>query len=53
MCRADTSREEVPLKELKEVYAKKWGIELVCRDLKYTLGMNTFHSRKMRETGKL
>ena len=40
------SREEFPPEKLKALYARRWGIELSYRDLKYTLGMNNLHSRK-------
>lgn len=40
------NREEFPPEELKQLYAKRWGIELSYRDLKYTLGLNNLHARK-------
>ena len=40
------SRENFPPEKLKALYARRWGIELSYRDLKYTLGMNNMHSRK-------
>ena len=39
-------RDEFPPEKLKVLYARRWGIELFYRDLKYTLGMNNLHSRK-------
>ena len=33
--------------KLKELYAFRWGIETSFRDLKYTLGMLNFHTKKM------
>ena len=32
---------------LKELYASRWGIETSFRDLKYTIGMLDFHSKKV------
>lgn len=32
---------------LKELYALRWGIETSFRDLKYTIGMLNFHSKKV------
>ena len=36
-----------PATELKRLYAARWGIETSFRDLKYTLGMLDFHSKKV------
>ena len=36
-----------PPKELKRLYALRWGIETSFRDLKYTVGMLNFHSKKV------
>jgi hypothetical protein len=36
-----------PPEELKILYAKRWGIETSFRDLKYTVGMLDFHSKKV------
>ena len=36
-----------PPKELKRLYALHWGIETSFRDLKYTVGMLNFHSKKV------
>lgn len=36
-----------PSKKLKEMYALRWGIETSFRDLKYTIGMVNFHSKKV------
>lgn len=35
------------VKELKSLYANRWGIETSFRDLKYSLGLISFHSKKM------
>ena len=35
-----------PPKELKRLYALRWGIETSFRALKYTVGMLNFHSKK-------
>lgn len=36
-----------PPTELKKLYASRWGIETSFRDLKYTMGMLNFHSKKV------
>lgn len=36
-----------PPQKRKELYAGRWGIETSFRDLKYTLGMLHFHSKKV------
>ena len=36
-----------PPTELKKLYAARWGIETSFRDLKYTIGMLDFHSKKV------
>lgn len=36
-----------PPDKLKEFYALRWGIETSFRDLKYTIGMLNFHSKKV------
>lgn len=36
-----------PPEKLKELYAARWGIETSFRDLKYTVGMLSFHSKKV------
>ncbi len=33
--------------ELKNLYAMRWGIETSFRELKYTVGLSAFHSKKM------
>lgn len=38
--------EEFPLAELKKLYAKRWGVETSFRELKYTVGLLYFHSKK-------
>jgi len=35
------------LEDLKELYHRRWGIEISFRELKYTIGMTSFHSKKM------
>ena len=40
-------REKYPIEKLKELYASRWGIETSFRDLKYTIGMLDFHSKKV------
>lgn len=34
-------------KELKQLYSMRWGIETSFRDLKYTIGLLHFHSKKL------
>ena len=41
------SRMEYPAKTIKDLYARRWGIETSFRDLKYTVGMLNFHSKKV------
>ncbi len=36
-----------PSDEIKRLYAMRWGIETSFRDLKYTVGLLYFHSRKV------
>lgn len=36
-----------PMLKIKELYASRWGIETSFRDLKYTIGMLNFHSKKV------
>ena len=33
--------------KIKQLYASRWGIETFFRDLKYTVGMLNFHSKKV------
>ena len=39
--------EDYPPKEIKRLYALRWGIEASFRDLKYTVGMLNFHAKKV------
>ena len=39
-------KERYPPSELKRLYAARWGIETSFRDLKYTVGLMDFHSKK-------
>lgn len=41
------NRDEYPIEKLKELYAKRWGIETSFRELKYTVGLLNFHSKKI------
>lgn len=41
-------RDEFSIKDMKELYHLRWGIETAYRDLKYTIGAKCFHSRKDR-----
>lgn len=38
--------EEFTLERLKKLYFRRWGIESAFRKLKYTIGLNNFHSQK-------
>ena len=42
----DLPADEFPLSALKELYAMRWGVETSFRDLKYTVGLLCFHSKK-------
>lgn len=37
---------DYPPDELMRLYAMRWGIETSFRDLKYTIGLSAFHSKK-------
>ena len=39
-------KDEFSIKDLKELYHLRWGIETAYRDLKYTIGSKCCHSRK-------
>ena len=39
-------RTKYPSDELKKLYAKRWEIETSFRDLKYTIGLLDFHSKR-------
>ena len=38
--------DKYPSEELKKLYASRWGIETSFRDLKYTIGLLKYHSKK-------
>lgn len=40
-------RDTFSIEEIKKIYASRWSIETSFRDLKYTMGMLHFHSKKM------
>ena len=40
------SQEEFTVDELKNIYAMRWGIETSFRNLKYSLSLMLFHSKK-------
>ncbi|MFR3389579.1 MAG: transposase [[Clostridium] scindens] len=42
-----SGQERFPSELLKQLYAKRWGIETSFRDLKYTIGLLHFHSKKV------
>lgn len=39
-------RESFSINEIKELYNLRWGIETSFRELKYSVGMNSFHCKK-------
>ncbi len=39
--------EEFPAEEIKKIYAMRWGIETSFRELKYSIGLSCFHSKKV------
>jgi len=40
-------RELFSAEDIKKIYATRWGIETSFRELKYAIGLNAFHSKKM------
>lgn len=40
------SQEEFSLEDIKKLYAMRWGIETSFRELKYAVGLTSFHSKK-------
>lgn len=40
-------RYEFSASDIKEIYAKRWGIETSFRELKYDIGIINFHSKKL------
>ena len=40
-------KEEFPAEVLRKLYGMRWGIETSFRDLKYTIGLLHFHSKKV------
>ena len=40
-------RKAFPPEKIKELYHMRWGIETSFRDLKHTIGLNHFHSKKV------
>lgn len=44
---SNLNRFEYPAETIKELYGRRWGIETSFRDLKYTVGMLNFHSKKV------
>ena len=39
-------RFEFPVRKLKEIYQLRWGIETSFREVKYAIGLTSFHARK-------
>lgn len=40
------SENEFPAERIKEIYHMRWGIETSFRELKYAIGLTSFHSKK-------
>ena len=40
------SSDEFDVEEIKKLYAMRWGIETSFRELKYAVGLTSFHSKK-------
>ena len=40
-------RNEYPIEKIRKLYASRWGIETSFRELKYTIGLLHFHSKKV------
>lgn len=38
---------ELKMEDIKKIYHLRWGIETSSRELKYTIGLNKFHSKKL------
>ena len=41
------SKEDFSLEKIKEIYHMRWGIETAFRELKYAIGLTSFHSKKV------
>ena len=46
MVATNLDAEQFPAEAVKKIYAMRWGIETSFRDLKYTVGLLHFHSKK-------
>ncbi|MGM9890257.1 MAG: IS4 family transposase [Floccifex porci] len=46
------SEEEMSVSDLKEIYRLRWGIETGFMHLKYAIGLNRFHAKKLSEITK-
>jgi hypothetical protein len=40
------TEKEFPVEKIKEIYHMRWGIETAFRELKYAIGLTSFHSKK-------
>lgn len=40
-------KEQFPSEKIKELYHLRWGIETSFRELKYAIGLNNFHAKKV------
>lgn len=43
----DLDRDVFPVKKIREMYHMRWGIETAFRELKYAIGLTSFHSKKV------
>ena len=41
------AEKEFPAEKIKEIYNLRWGIETSFRELKYAIGLTSFHSKKV------
>ncbi|MDV3425826.1 MAG: IS4 family transposase [Bacillota bacterium] len=41
------SKDDFPMERIKEIYHMRWGIETSFRELKYAIGLTSFHSKKV------
>lgn len=46
------SKEEMSVSDLKEIYRLRWGLETGFMHLKYAIGLNRFHAKKLNEITK-
>ena len=46
------TKEEMSVPDLKEIYRLRWGLETGFMHLKYAIGLNRFHAKKLNEITK-